>query len=252
MVVEGRQDNRLAVECDGDRFHGPDRWADDMNRQRILERAGWRFWRCFASTFVMHRKEVIQDLLRTLEEKGIEPIGAANAVHSAYVERRRYSAFHSLEVKPDEGLPLEDIHHEEDGGHTKPGQMARRPPSTTVIFPQHGLMGEEVIAAEEGTFVQSPANTPQTKYDNEIEVEVEDTVVFAPLEKPEEEQTVRITPHTTDLSQGFLAHTVPLAQVLLGGVVGDEVVLRVPGQLPKNLVIKKIIRPDMLLRAALI
>jgi very-short-patch-repair endonuclease len=50
MVVEGEGDVRLAIECDGDEYHGPDKWADDMNRQRILERAGWVFWRCFAST----------------------------------------------------------------------------------------------------------------------------------------------------------------------------------------------------------
>jgi very-short-patch-repair endonuclease len=43
MVVEGANDNRLAIECDGDAFHGPDRWEADMNRQRILERAGWTF-----------------------------------------------------------------------------------------------------------------------------------------------------------------------------------------------------------------
>ena len=41
MVVEGHQ-GRLAVECDGDRYHGPEKWADDMQRQRVLERAGSR------------------------------------------------------------------------------------------------------------------------------------------------------------------------------------------------------------------
>jgi len=47
MVVEGTGDIRLALECDGDEFHGPDRWAQDMTRQRVLERAGWTF--CGAS-----------------------------------------------------------------------------------------------------------------------------------------------------------------------------------------------------------
>ena len=51
MVVEGAGDNRLAIELDGDEYHGPDRWPHDMNRQRVLERAGWVFWRCFASTW---------------------------------------------------------------------------------------------------------------------------------------------------------------------------------------------------------
>ncbi|WP_454565581.1 hypothetical protein [Pseudomonas sp. AIG] len=50
MFVEGANDNLLGIECDGDAFHGSDRWESDMNRQRILERAGWTFWRCFASS----------------------------------------------------------------------------------------------------------------------------------------------------------------------------------------------------------
>lgn len=49
FVVEGNEGRRLAVECDGDQFHGPGQWQDDMTRQRVLERAGWTFWRCFAS-----------------------------------------------------------------------------------------------------------------------------------------------------------------------------------------------------------
>ncbi|WP_218157110.1 hypothetical protein [Burkholderia sp. WP9] len=38
-VVEGANDSRLPIKCDGDAFHGPDRRAADMSRQRILERA---------------------------------------------------------------------------------------------------------------------------------------------------------------------------------------------------------------------
>lgn len=74
MVVEGRDGARLAVECDGDRYHGRDKWSDDMARQRVLERAGWTFWRCFASSFVRRRQEVLLDLMATLDGLGIEPL----------------------------------------------------------------------------------------------------------------------------------------------------------------------------------
>jgi very-short-patch-repair endonuclease len=53
LVVEGKSGQRLAIECDGDKYHGPERWAEDMKRQRILERVGWRFWRCWASSFTL-------------------------------------------------------------------------------------------------------------------------------------------------------------------------------------------------------
>jgi very-short-patch-repair endonuclease len=92
MVIEGHNDARLAVECDGDKYHGPDKWADDMQRQRVLERAGWVFWRCFASTFLRRRKAVLDDVLRTLQDRGVEPVGAEGAPRSVHTEHRRFSA----------------------------------------------------------------------------------------------------------------------------------------------------------------
>ena len=91
MVVEGHNDARLAVECDGDKYHGPDKWSDDMQRQRVLERAGWVFWRCFASAFIRRRNGVMEDLLKTLNERGIDPIGAEGAPRSVHTEQRRIS-----------------------------------------------------------------------------------------------------------------------------------------------------------------
>lgn len=88
MVVEGHHDSRLAVECDGDKYHGPEKWNDDMQRQRVLERAGWVFWRCFASTFIRRRKDTLDDLLKMLVERGIEPIGAEGAPRSMHTEHR--------------------------------------------------------------------------------------------------------------------------------------------------------------------
>jgi very-short-patch-repair endonuclease len=73
LVVEGTGERRLAVECDGDKYHGPERWADDMRRQRILERVGWRFWRCWASSFTLDPDSCMDDLFATLDAMGIEP-----------------------------------------------------------------------------------------------------------------------------------------------------------------------------------
>ena len=87
MVVEGANDIRLAIECDGDEFHGPDRWPHDTNRQRILERAGWIFWRCFASTWALRKDEVLNELLQRLHAMGIDPLGALERT-SIVVERR--------------------------------------------------------------------------------------------------------------------------------------------------------------------
>jgi very-short-patch-repair endonuclease len=91
MVVEGANDSRLAIECDGDRYHGPDRWAEDTQRQRILERAGWSFWRCFASAWICRQGELLQDLLNRLKHLGIEP-SSGDRLMSIYTEQRRVLA----------------------------------------------------------------------------------------------------------------------------------------------------------------
>jgi very-short-patch-repair endonuclease len=89
MVVEGAGDNRLAIELDGDEYHGPDRWQHDMNRQRVLERAGLVFWRCFASTWSLRKDDVLQELLVRLTAMGIEPMGAIEHAPSL-VEKRTW------------------------------------------------------------------------------------------------------------------------------------------------------------------
>ena len=87
MVVKGEGGRRLAVECDGDRYHGPERWADDMRRQRILERVGWSFWRCFGSNYQIDQQGVMDDLIQTLDRMQIKPIGL-EPVNRSYSEHR--------------------------------------------------------------------------------------------------------------------------------------------------------------------
>lgn len=93
FVVEGREGRRLAVECDGDRFHGPGQWSDDMARQRVLERAGWTFWRCFASSWARRRSEVVSDLLQTLDGLGIEPLGSESVDNTVWVHYKEVDPF---------------------------------------------------------------------------------------------------------------------------------------------------------------
>jgi very-short-patch-repair endonuclease len=93
FVVEGADGRRLAIECDGDRFHGPGQWADDMARQRVLERAGWTFWRCFASSFTTSREAMVSDLLANLAAQGIEPLGSETVDTTRWVEHREADPF---------------------------------------------------------------------------------------------------------------------------------------------------------------
>ncbi len=40
FVLNAPDGRRLAIECDGDSYHGPEQWASDMRRQAVLERVG--------------------------------------------------------------------------------------------------------------------------------------------------------------------------------------------------------------------
>jgi very-short-patch-repair endonuclease len=72
MVIEGRG-RRLAVECDGDAFHGPDRWEADRNRQAVLERLGWNFFRVRGSAYYRDPDLALSALWDRLDQAGIRP-----------------------------------------------------------------------------------------------------------------------------------------------------------------------------------
>jgi very-short-patch-repair endonuclease len=72
LVVEGGQ-ARLALECDGDNWHGADRYEADMQRQRQLERCGWEFFRVRESAFYTNKEDALAGLWELLEKRGIFP-----------------------------------------------------------------------------------------------------------------------------------------------------------------------------------
>lgn len=70
MVVTGAS-GRLAIECDGDFWHGPEQYQADLARQRDLERCGWKFFRIRESVFYADMPGTLQKLWDTLDELDI-------------------------------------------------------------------------------------------------------------------------------------------------------------------------------------
>jgi stress response protein SCP2 len=66
---------RLAIECDGDYWHGPDAYQRDMARQRELERVGWSFVRVLESDFVRDPTAALAPLWDRLTDLDIHPSG---------------------------------------------------------------------------------------------------------------------------------------------------------------------------------
>lgn len=75
LVVAGFG-GKLAVECDGAAFHGPDEFAADVARQQELERIGWKFHRISDTDYYLHPQETIDKLVAALASEDIFPDGA--------------------------------------------------------------------------------------------------------------------------------------------------------------------------------
>jgi very-short-patch-repair endonuclease len=72
FVVEG-DGRRVALECDGDRYHTLENLQEDMARQAVLERRGWRFVRIRGTEFFRRPAETMNSVCEKLERLGVRP-----------------------------------------------------------------------------------------------------------------------------------------------------------------------------------
>ena len=85
LVIEGKG-KRLAVECDGDRLHPPQRLPEDMARQAVLERLGWTFVPMRGSQFLRDPERALEPILAKLKAAGIEPVTPGESEEPAAAE----------------------------------------------------------------------------------------------------------------------------------------------------------------------
>jgi len=137
VVIGGK--TRLAVECDGDAWHGPAAYEQDLARQRNLERCGWRFFRIRESAFYVDEPSALAGLWATLRELDIHPSG--------------WSA--EPDEPPAAAEPLA-------------GALGAGPPDT-------GLMGTEVLDTKvfDAPTTVDLRSEPEVELRPELEVEVE-------------------------------------------------------------------------------
>jgi very-short-patch-repair endonuclease len=91
LVVEGNG-KRLAIECDGDRYHPLEKLPEDMDRQSVLERMGWIFTRIRSSEFLRNPARAMKPVMEKLQMLEIPPAAA-----SADAEPVRQSAHNAVD-----------------------------------------------------------------------------------------------------------------------------------------------------------
>lgn len=98
LVVIGPK-SRLAVECDGDHWHGPEQYKDDLRRQRDLERCGWTIFRIRESIYYLDPQKALEPLWDLLEQMNIRPSG--------WLEDAQEKAESAIPSPSEEGLAQE-------------------------------------------------------------------------------------------------------------------------------------------------
>ena len=74
FVLNAPDGRRLAIECDGDTYHGPEQWESDMRRQAVLERVGnCVFVRIRGSIFAREPEVAMWPVWQRIEELEIRP-----------------------------------------------------------------------------------------------------------------------------------------------------------------------------------
>ena len=82
-VVVSDGDRHVALECHGDRVHPLERIAEDMARQSVLERVGWRFVHVRSTRFFRDPDETMNAVFKDLKRLAIRPARGDEAADAA-------------------------------------------------------------------------------------------------------------------------------------------------------------------------
>ncbi len=146
LVVEDGK-SQLAVECDGDEWHGIEQYERDVARQRILERCGWRFWRIRGHEYYRDPVDAVEPLWKLLSDMGIR-----SALSSEF----------------DSTVPSKD--KEEDKG----SGLLQMPSKEVEVEPANIVEAEPILETK-----------PDATTDAQIEGETKDTVKSGTLSQSE-------------------------------------------------------------------
>ena len=198
-----------AIECDGASYHSALSVRDrDRIRQEVLEALGWRgrIWRIWST-----------DWFRTPRQETDKLISFLDGLRNSW--------------KPEHSTGESWI--EEGQGAKSSGSNSTPSTAAEVIDPQGAIQAQIEREAVSSALIDS---------EEDLEIEVGDVVRYIDLTKPQEIQTVQITSGKDDFANGIVNETRPLAQALLGAVVGDQISLNFPGTAPRVLQITDIKR----------
>lgn len=196
-----------AIECDGATYHSAMSVRDrDRIRQEILESLGWRgrIWRIWSTDWFRTPRQETEKLISFLEDLR-ESWKPEHASGEAWIEEGQGA-----------------------------GQTTT---NTTEVVEQVENTAQAVIDREAVSAVLIDT-------EDDLEIEIGDVVRYVDLAKSNDILTVQITGGKDDFSNGIINESRPLAQALLGAVVGDEIALHLTGSASKTFQVIEIKRTE--------
>jgi hypothetical protein len=242
FVVEGADDRRLAIELDGDKYHGSDKWADDTRRQRALERLGWTFWRCWGSTWIADREGCLADLVDVLQRLGIHRVGMAEVegVYTEHVEVPNPAAAPRVYAKVDLDEPVA-VQSERSPEMVERQERVRVPRS--VVRRVGDAIPELPFVEPIATVpVEAPAAAPAPVFSDldTVVVEVGDLVFIRYDDQPERTFSVRLSDTINNPDEGAVhVDRAPLGAAILGASVDEQITVKI-GDRTRTAVVEKI------------
>lgn len=195
-----------AIECDGATYHSALSVRDrDRIRQEILESLGWRgrIWRIWSADWFRTPRQESEKLIHFLD-------------------------FLRKSWKPEHASVQAWIEERSEAGQFV-AQGARKIESV-----------ENIVQAERE---REAVGSVLLDTEDDLEIQVGDVIRYIDIAHPDDVLTVQITRGEDDFVNGIVHQSRPLAQTILGAVVGDEVVLHLVGSESRTLRIVNIVRP---------
>lgn len=196
-----------AIECDGATYHSALSVRDrDRIRQEILESLGWRgrVWRIWSTDWFRAPKLETEKLLSFLKD----------------LREKWKPEYASGDSWTEEGESISNL---------------RLPPAPEVKISNPPSNDSEDLGIVDDDLGDDDSN---------IEVRVGDFIRYVDIANPDVILSLKITRKVDDFSNGLVSEMRPIAQALLGAVVGDEVSLHLPGSASKIFKIIDIKRSD--------
>lgn len=116
VIIGGAR--KLAVECDGDRWHGPEEYEKDLRRQYDLERCGWEFFRVRGSTFYHNPRKALDELWKLLSHKDF----GVSSLHDEEGEKANNQEGKISAYEKDSNEKVESKDHEQKDTSVSKGQ----------------------------------------------------------------------------------------------------------------------------------